>query len=206
MTYKTIIDKDDIILMKKENKFKLEVTKKVNLPCDIINLTENLEIYHLLKLLNDKLITKCKIIKNTNEPDEFNINPSANVNPNPNPNANSDILLCFNNFFKNKDDSDSDSESIDKNFYITYTNYITKIGNNNIKINGKKNFIRIDKDDYKKIEIDDILLHLELNGSELNIKLKFNYIGDKMPIYAENTIGLIFWKMIKNLSAYYAKN
>ena len=75
-TYKILTDKDDIILKKKDNKFKLETKKKVKLPCNIIELTENLEIYNLFKLLNEKLINKCKIIKNNSD-------------------TNSDILMCL---------------------------------------------------------------------------------------------------------------
>ena len=182
--YKIITNKDDILLLKKDNKFKLEAKKKIKLPCNIISLTENLEIYNLFKLLNEKIITKCKIIKNTND---------------------SDILLCLGNFSDNNDDDNSNENSDIEINYITYTNNIIKNNDNNITLIGKKNNIKIDKPDYKKLEIDDILLNIELINSELNIKLKFSYIGNKMPIYAENTIGLIFRKIIKNLLCYYIK-
>jgi len=183
--YKIITDRDDIILKKKENKFKLEAKKQIKIPCDIISLAESLEIYNLFKLLNDKIITKCKIMKNT---DSF------------------DILLCLSNLLKNDNDAESDSsDSDEKNFYITWATNTKKISDNNIILEGKKNSITIDKEGWKKIEIDDIFLSIEIVGSELNIGLKFTYIGEKMPIYAENTIGLIFRKIIKNLLTYYGK-
>ena len=177
-SYKIITDKDDIILKKKDNKFKLETKKKVKLPCDIINLVENLEIYNLFKLLNDKLINKYKIIKN---------------------NLDTDILLCFNNIINEDDDDNSDD-----NFYITFRNTITKNDINSILITGKKNHISLDKEGWKKIAIDNILISINLIKDELEIKLNFEYIGDKIPIYAENTLGLIFRKIIKNLILYYS--
>ena len=186
--YKIILDKDDIVLKKSDNKFKLEAKKEIKIPCDIISLTESLEIYKLFKLLNDKLITKYKIIKNTSDS-----------------NSNSDVLLCLKNFLKNEEDSDDDDDN-NENLYITYTNFIKKTNNNNITLEGKKNNIKIDKTGWKKIEIDDIILNIEIIDSELVLKLKFTFIGDKMPIYAENTTGLIFRKIIKNLLAYYSKS
>ena len=44
--YKIITEKDNIILKKKDNKFKLEAKKKIKLPCDIINQIENFEIFN----------------------------------------------------------------------------------------------------------------------------------------------------------------
>lgn len=187
-SYKILIDKDDIILKKKDNKFKLETKKKVKLPCNIIELVENLEIYNLFKLLNEKLISKCKIIKN---------------------NSTTDILLCLNNIMADEeyDDKNSDEnsdEKSDEKFYITFTNEINKNNHNSITITGKKNHISLDKDCWKKIQIDNILISINLFGDELEIKLSFEYIGEKIPIYAENTLGLIFRKIIKNLVLYYS--
>ena len=45
MSYYLIVD---IILKKKDNKFKLEANKKIKLPCDIINQIENFEIFKKL--------------------------------------------------------------------------------------------------------------------------------------------------------------
>jgi hypothetical protein len=185
-TYKILTDKDDIVLKKKDNKFKLETKKKVKLPCNIIKLAENFEIYNLFKLLNDKLISKCKVIKN---------NSDTNLDSN----KTADILLCLNNIFK-----EDDSDNSDENFYLTFTNSILKKDDNTIILSGKKNHISLDKNGWKKIEIDDMTLCVNLYGDELEINLNFEYIGEKMPIYAENTIGLIFRKIIKNLVLYYS--
>ena len=179
-TFKILTDKDDIILKKKDNKFKLETKKKVKLPCNIIEIVENLEIYNLFKLLNEKLITKCKIIKK---------------------NSNSDVILFLNNIMKDNDESDEDS---DENYYLTFTNSVFKKDDKTIILTGKKNHISLDKDGWKKMEIDDILISINLLGDELEINLSFEYIGDKIPIYAENTLGLIFRKIIKNLVLYYS--
>jgi hypothetical protein len=179
-TFKILTDKDDIILKKKDNKFKLETKKKVKLPCNIIEIVENLEIYNLFKLLNEKLITKCKIIKK---------------------NSNSDVILFLNNIMKDNDESDEDS---DEHYYLTFTNSVLKKDDKTIILTGKKNHISLDKDGWKKMEIDDILISINLLGDELEINLSFEYIGDKMPIYAENTLGLIFRKIIKNLVLYYS--
>lgn len=189
-SYKILTDKDDIILKKKDNKFKLETKKKVKIPCDIIKLAENFELYNLFKLLNEKLISKCKIINN-----------SSNTNADSNTFKSADILLCLNNILKNEDD---DSDESDENFYLTFTNSILKQDDKSILIGGKKNHISLDKEGWKKIEIDDISLQINLVGNELEINLSFKYIGEKMPIYAENTIGLIFRKIVKNLVLYYS--
>jgi hypothetical protein len=183
--YKIITDKDDIILKKKDNKFKLEAKKQVKIPCNIISLAENLEIYNLFKLLNEKIINKCKIIKNTSD---------------------SDVIIFLNDITTiDNENADEENSETNKNLYITYANNIIKKNENSICLNGKKNHIKIDKDEYKKIEIDDIILNIDLINSDLNITLKFNFIGEKIPIYAENTIGLIFRKIIKNLLLFYSK-
>lgn len=181
-TYKILTDKDDIILKKKDNKFKLETKKKIKLPCNIIELAESLEIYNLFKLLNEKIINKCKIIKN---------------------NSDSDIILCLNNIMEDEED-ENDNES-DEKFYLSFTNTINKKDADSIVLIGKKNHISLDKEGWKKIEIDDIIIIINLSDSELEIKLSFEYIGEKMPIYAENTLGLVFRKIIKNLILYYSK-
>lgn len=177
-SYKILTDKDDIILKKKDNKFKLETKKKVKLPCNIIEMAEKLEIYNLFWLLNEKLINKCKIIKN---------------------NSNTDILLCLNNIMEVEED-----EGSDENFYITFTNVVNKNNSNSIIITGTKNHVSLDKEGWKKIQIDNIIISINLFEDELEIKLSFEYIGEKMPIYAENTLGLIFRKIIKNLILYYS--
>jgi hypothetical protein len=175
-SYKILTNKDDVVLKKKDNKFKLETKKKVKLPCNIINLAENFEIFNLFKLLNEKLISKCKIM---------NINSSTNLD------KTADILICLNNILK-------------KNYYLSFTNYILKQDDKSILLHGKKNHISLDKDEWKKIDINDITLQINLSGDELEINLSFEYIGDKMPTYAENTIGMIFRKIIKNLVLYYS--
>ena len=184
-TYKILTDKDDIILKKKDNKFKLETKKKVKLPCNIIELTENLEIYNLFKLLNEKLINKCKIIKNNSD-------------------TNSDILMCLGNIIKDDDSDDSADDDSDEHSYLTFTNSTFKKDNKTIILTGKKNHVRLDKDGWKKIEIDDIIISINLSGNELEINLSFEYIGEKIPIYAENTLGMVFRKIIKNLVLYYS--
>ena len=189
--YKIITDADEIILKKKNNKYKLEAVKKIKMPCNIIELVENLEIYNLLKLLNENLINKYKIINNNN---------------------NNDIILFLSDISNNEtntnSDSDSDSDSNEtekqKKYYISFTDKITKINSNEIIINGLKNDIKVNLDDYKKLEIDNILIYFKIENSELQILLKFNYIGEKIPIYMENLIGLIFRKIFKNLIKYYS--
>ena len=187
--YKIITDADVIILKKKNNKFKLEAVKKIKIPCNIIELVENLEIYNLLKLLNENLIHKYKIIKN---------------------NDNNDIILFLSDISNNETNSDSNSESESesneksKKYYISFADKITKISSNEIMINGLKNDIKVNLDDYRKMEIDNILIYFKIVNSELQILLKFNYIGEKIPIYMENLIGLIFRKIFKNLIKYYS--
>jgi len=185
-TYKILTDKDDIILKKKDNKFKLETKKKVKPQCNIIKLAEDFEIYNLFKLLNEKLISKFKIIKNNSD---SNLNKTA------------DILLCLKNILK-----DDESDDSDENFYISFTNSVLKKNDNSIILTGKKNHISLDKEGWKKIDIDDITLTINLIEDELEINLNFEYIGEKLPIYAENTIGLIFRKIIKNLVLYYSNS
>ena len=105
------------------------------MPCNIIELVENLEIYNLLKLLNENLINKYKIINNNN---------------------NNDIILFLSDISNNEtntnSDSDSDSNETEKQkkYYISFTDKITKINSNEIIINGLKNDIKVNLDDYKK--------------------------------------------------------
>ena len=182
--YKIILDKDDIVLKKKDNTFKLEAKKNVKFPCKIIDMVESMEIYNLFKLLNEKIVSKCKIIRE--------------------PSKEPEILLCLKNFM-NEDDESVDED--DENYYITFTNRIIKNSSTSISVDCIKNNTIINKDGWKKIEIDNMQMNVELmeETSELVIKLKFTYIGDKMPIYAENTIGLIFRKIVKNLMGYFSK-
>lgn len=181
-TYKTVTNKDDIILKKKNNKFKLETKKKIRLPCNIIELAENSEIFNLFKLLNDKLINKCKTMKN---------------------NKNYDVMLFLNNILETEN-SDESNDNSNKNYYLSFTSNVINKDKNSITLEGKKNHKSIDKDGWKKIEIDNIIFYINLINDQLEIELTFEYIGEKMPIYAENTLGLIFRKIIKNLILYYS--
>lgn len=182
--YKIISNKDNIILKKNDNKFKLESKSKVKKKCNIIELAENFEIYNLFKLLNEKLIHKLKIIKKDNS-DKKN---------------EADIIIFFNNIMKDNDDSDDD-----KNYYISFTNIINKKSDNLITLIGNKNHISVDKENYKKMDIDNILLNIDLVNDELEIKLSFDYVGEKILIIMENTLGLVFRKIIKNLILYYSE-
>lgn len=190
--YKIITEADEIVLMKRDNKFKLEASKKVKIPCGIIKSVENLEIYNLLKLLNETLIHKCKIMQDDKD-------------------NQIDILLFLNDISGNlkKTDSDSDSDennTREKKYYISFTNSIKKINLNEIRVEGKKNSIKVNLDEYKKLEIDNIAINFKITSkSELQILFKFNYIGETIPIYMENTIGLVFRKIIKNLLKYYSE-
>ena len=190
--YKIITEADEIVLMKRDNKFKLEASKKVKIPCGIIQSVENLEIYNLLKLLNETLIHKCKIMQDDKD-------------------NQIDILLFLNDISGNlkKTDSDSDSDennTREKKYYISFTNSIKKINSNEIRVEGKKNSIKVNLDEYKKLEIDNIAINFKITSkSELQILFKFNYIGETIPIYMENTIGLVFRKIIKNLLKYYSE-
>lgn len=185
--YKIITEKEDIILKKKDNKFKLETNKKIKIPCNIIELVDKYEIFNLFKLLNEKIITKCKLIKNDLD----------------NQTNSTDIILYLNNFMKNEEDSD-DNE-LDENFYLSFTSSIIKKTSKSIVLHGKKNHLNLEKEGYKKIQIDNILLSVDLENDNIEIKLNFEYIGEKLPMYAENTLGLVFRKMIKNLILYYSK-
>lgn len=182
--YKTILDKDDIVLKKKDNTFKLEANKNIKIPSKILDMIESMEIYNLFKVLNPKLITKSKIM------DASTSNPQ--------------ILLCLKNFMENDEDQEENSNS-EENFYISFTNTIKEKDNSSITLEGKRNNLSIEKDGWKKLEIDDITFSAKLSGSELSIKLKFTYIGEKMPVYAENAIGLVFRKFVKNLMEYLSK-
>lgn len=190
--YKIISDKDNIILKKNDNKFKLNSKSKVKKKCNIIELAENYEIYNLFKLLNEKLIHKLKIIKKDNS-DKKN---------------EADIIIFFNNIMKNDEDSEDSEDSNDddnKNYYISFTNIINKKCENSITLFGNKNHISIDKENYKKMDIDNILLNITLVNDELEINLSFEYVGEKILIIMENTLGLVFRKIIKNLILYYSE-
>jgi hypothetical protein len=189
--YKIITEADGIVLKKKDNKFKLEASKRIKVPCNIIESVENLEIYNLFKLLNENLINKCKIMQDDK-------------------NNETDILIFLNDISSDSNaNSDSDSDNPDnkpKKYYVSFTNLVTRNGSNEIKIEGKKNSVKVNLDDYKKLEIDDILINFKITSkSELLILFKFNYIGEKIPIYMENTIGLVFRKIMKNLLKYYSE-
>jgi hypothetical protein len=184
--YKIISDKDNIILKKNDNKFKLDSKSKVKKKCNIIELAENYEIYNLFKLLNEKLIHKLKIIKKDNSEKKNEV----------------DIIIFFNNIMKNDEDSDDEDN---KNYYISFTNIINKKSENSITLLGNKNHISIDKDNYKKMDIDNISLNIDLVNDELEINLSFEYVGEKILIIMENTLGLVFRKIIKNLILYYSE-
>jgi len=135
--YKIITEKDNIILKKKDNKFKLEAVKKVKLPCGIIDLVENLEIYNLFKSLNEEMVYKCKIYKKDN---------------------NSDVILYIKNFLNDY--------YLDENYYITFSNKVNRIDQNHIELLGTKNDIIKDgykKLDIDNIHLDIKLVDSELN-------------------------------------------
>ena len=136
--YKIITEKDNIILKKKDNKFKLEAKKKIKLPCDIINQIENFEIFNLLKSLNEDMLYKYKII---NKDDSTN------------------VILYIKNFLNDY--------YLEENYYITFTNKINKINDNHIILTGTKNDIDKDgykKLHIDNIYMEIELIDNELNG------------------------------------------
>lgn len=109
------------------------------------------------------------------------------------------ILLIINNI-DNNDDFDYDSKS-----YLTFDIEIESKTENCIKLIGKKNSIKIDKEHYEKIDIDEIFIDVCFTDNKLFLEIKIKYLYNTIPIYTENILGIILCKIFKKLLGHYKK-
>ena len=179
--YKIISNTDNIILKKNNNnKYKLNFITTVNKSCNIINIIEQNKLYELLYLLNKDLIKSQQTTNCSNNSE--------------------DILIILNKLNENNDDADDDQYN---KLYITSTNNI-KIHKNTVEIKGKKNNFMLNDNTYKKFEIDNLNINLNLlNDGKIEVELSFKYIGEQLPLYIENIIGFFFKKILCRLKLYF---
>ena len=171
--YKIISESEGMMLAKKDNKFKLEINSKVEKSCNILKMIDNNTFFDLLTKINPDILKETRI--------ELDENDKTN------------IYLILNEL----------DEDEDEKLYISFTSKIKHIDTNDIIIIGKKNELRIDDPNYKKIEIDNLLINVKLVDNMLSIKLKILYTGKQLPIFSENMIGHMFKKIFKRLLQYY---
>ncbi len=174
MSYYTVISKsENIKLLKKENKFKLEAQSIVDKRCDILKLMKKGLFFDLLKKVSPKIIKEVVSEK---------INDDKR-----------DIHLIF------KELDEDDEEKL----YMSFTQKIKQLEDGSVLIIGKKTDENIDNFALKKIEIDNLLINISFNNNELNITMKVLYIGERLPVFSDNMIGHMFDKIFKNVINYY---
>ncbi len=78
--------------------------------------------------------------------------------------------------------------------YVTFTNKYKRCYNN-----WKKNELIINNTNYKKIEIDNLLINVKFVDDMLNIKLKVLHVKRPLLILSENIIGHASTKIFKHL-------
>jgi hypothetical protein len=172
--YKIIAEDNGIILLKKNNKFKLDIKSRVNISCDILTRINNNTFYDLLTKINNDTLKECRVKSIDNEK--------------------TNIFLVLNEI----------DEDEDEKLYISFTNKIKYKSEDNIIIIGTMNNLIINEPNYKKIDINNLLINVKLVDDKLSIKLKVLYVGEKLPIFSENMIGHIFKKLFKRLVLYYS--
>ena len=177
--YKIISNIDNIELKKKNNKYKLNFITTINKSCNIIEIIEKNKIYELLFLLNKDLIKSQNITNCSNN--------------------NQDVLIVLSNLSDNDDDEDNQYN----NFYISISNN-TIITKNNVEIKGNKNNFVLNDKIYKKFEIDNLNINLNfINTDKIEVELSFKYIGETLPIYAEDIMGHFFLKVLRRFKKYF---
>ena len=177
--YKIISDSNNIILKKKNNKYKLNFTTTINKSCNIIEIIKEHELYELLFLLNKDLIKSYKINNCSDNSEE--------------------IVFIIN---KLNDDDDDDSDDLYNKLYISISNII-KINKNNVQIKGTKNNFLLNDSTYTKFPIDNLNINLILSNDKIELELSFLYIGEKLPIYIEDLIGFFFKKVLLRFKLYF---
>ena len=131
--YEIIIEKENLLLLQKNNKIKLEIKSKVRQDYNMIEDIKSNVFYKILYKLNEDLIEKIKIITNSDNSQE--------------------ITIFLKSLFNEADSDENDDE--DNKYYITYNSKITwdEKDQNRINIHGEKNLNEIENSNYKKINI-----------------------------------------------------
>ena len=171
--YKIISDSNNIILKKKENKFKLQFATKVKKNCNIIEIIKENKLYELLYLLNKDIVEEYKCKKISDKEDE--------------------IVFIMNKL-------DEDDDGTEKN-YISINNSII-VEKNKAYIIGKKNNYISKKEDYKKFDVDNFNLKFHLKDEILELEMSFYYVGNKIPKFIEDLMGRFFKKILHRLKLY----
>jgi len=185
--YEIIIQKENLLLLQKNNKIKLEIKSKVKSNCNVIDDIKSNLFYKILYKLNEDLIDKIKIINKVDNLDNID---------------SQDITIFLKSLYNN---GDSDSDDNDKKYYITFDSKII-YDNNNINyicINGEKNLNQIEKSDYKKINVENIFIKINVENDILTLKMKIITSQNTMPIYVITLFGKIITKMFNRLLKYY---
>ena len=178
--YTLIIEKEHIKILKKKNKFKLDINFDTSLDCDIIEKFSNDEIYKILRALNKDII------------DYVNINKKDDK---------SDISIVLNNF-ENNEDYDGEDEK----YYISFTKKLQIIDDKSIIIDGNKNTVEFVKEKFKKLELEKINFNIQKVDNNINIIVKIKYGNDTLPIFMENYVAKLFGKLFIRLIKYYKKD
>lgn len=179
--YSLLFEKENIRIFKKKNTFKLILDFNTNTNNDIIEQFKNDEIYKILKVLNKDIIEFVKI--NKKEDDE------------------TDISIVLINF-ENNDDYELNNEK----YYISFSKKITIIDDKCIKIEGNKNNIEFIKENFKKLELENINFNINIIDNKINLIIKIEYVNDTLPIYMENYIAKLFAKIFSRFVKYYKNN
>ncbi len=176
--YKILVEKDNIKILKKQNKIKIEINSEVNSQIEFINSFNDFSFFNLIGTLNTDLIERVKIDCDNDK---------------------NHVIIVINNI-ENNDDYDYETKS-----YLTF--YIEKIytSDSSIKLIGKKNSTIINKDYYEKIDIEEICINLNLVGKNIFLEIKVKYLYNTIPIYTENILGYVLCKIFKRLINHYKK-
>jgi hypothetical protein len=177
--YKVLVEKENIKILKKQNKIKVEINSELENGEDLLSTFENLSVFDIIGTLNTDLIERVKIDKDNND--------------------NNYVILVINNI-NNNEDYECENKS-----YLAFSIGVHEKTDTSIKLVGNKNSILINKDHYEKIDIDKITIRFNLIGNKISLEIKVKYEYNTIPIYTENILGYILCKIFKRLLGHYKK-
>lgn len=177
--YKIISNSDDIIIKKKEDKYKLEFVSDIKNIDSFIKIISTHKFFELMYLLNKDLIDNFKF-------DAIN-------------STDSELLYTLSIM------DDDEYDEFDKYFIKTNNQMEIRENNSNnfiCKIKSKS-----DSDfkykDYKKIYLEDMVISVDINKKkskcELSLSFKFK---EKQIIHIENVLSMLFKKVLYRLKKY----
>lgn len=176
--YKLVSKNDDIVMKKKDNKYKLEFESKIKTYDKLMEIIKKQKFYELLYLLNKDII----------ESYEGTLKSDKNF----------DTLLTFSII------EDDEYDEFDKYYIRMNNNMEIEEHSKKIIVTIKGTGMEYKTKDYVKINVDDLKTKISIDKEkmEIDIKLTFKFADKKMPTHIEKSVSLFFNKVIHRFKKY----